>query len=87
MMINRQSNKHIARGSALIAVFWIMAVLSLAVFAAVRVVYHDADVASSQVNGFEALQAAERGIAVAVNPAVKWAIAASSPRPTAPALS
>lgn len=60
-----------ARGSALIAVFWIMAVLSLAVFAAVRVVYHDADVAASQINGFEALQVAERGIAVAVNPAVE----------------
>ncbi len=71
MMINRQSNKHMARGSALIAVFWIMAVLSLAVFAAVRVVYYDADVADAQINGFEALQAAERGIAVAVNPAVK----------------
>ena len=58
-------------GSALIAVFWIMAILALAVFAAVRVVYHDADVASAQINGFDALQAAERGIAVAVNPAVE----------------
>ena len=59
------------RGSALVAVFWIMAVLSLAVFAAVRVVYYDADIASSQLNGFEALQVAERGVAVAVNPAVE----------------
>lgn len=58
------------KGSALVAVFWIMAVLALAVFAAVRVVYYDADVAASQINGFEALQVAERGIAVAVNPAV-----------------
>jgi len=65
------SDKSTAKGSALIAVFWIMAVLSLAVFAAVRVVYHDADVASSQINGFEALQVAERGIAVAVNPTTK----------------
>lgn len=48
-----------------------MAILALAVFAAVRVVYHDADVAASQINGFEALQVAERGIAVAVNPAVE----------------
>ena len=48
-----------------------MAVLSLAVFAAVRVVYYDADIASSQLNGFEALQVAERGVAVAVNPAVE----------------
>lgn len=53
------------------AVFWIMAVLALAVFAAVRVVYYDSDVAASQLNGFEALQVAERGIAVAVNPAVE----------------
>ncbi len=60
-----------ASGSALVAVFWIMAILSLAVFAAVRVVYHDADVASAQINGFDALQAAERGIAVASNPAVE----------------
>ena len=59
-----------ASGSALIAVFWIMAILSLAVFAAVKVVYHDADIAASQINGFDALQAAERGIAVAVNPAM-----------------
>lgn len=63
--------RRLGRGSALIAVFWIMAVLALAVFAAVRVVYHDADVAASQLNGFEALQVAERGIAVAVNPAVE----------------
>ena len=48
-----------------------MAILTLAVFAAVRVVYHDADVASAQINGFDALLVAERGIAVAVNPAVK----------------
>jgi len=71
MITHHSSQRLIARGSALVAVFWIMAVLSLAVFAAVRVVYHDADVAASQINGFEALQVAERGIAVAVNPVVK----------------
>lgn len=59
------------KGSALIAVFWIMAVLSLAVFSAVRVVYYDADVAAAQLNGFEAFQIAERGIAVAVNPSIE----------------
>ncbi len=63
--------KRAVRGSALVAVFWIMAVLSLAVFAAVRVVYYDADVSTSQIHGFDALLAAERGIAVAVNPATK----------------
>ena len=64
-------SKRKASGSALIAVFWIMAILALAVFSAVRVVYHDAEVASAQVNGFEALQAAERGIAVAINPSIE----------------
>ena len=58
-------------GSALVAVFWIMAVLSLAVFAAVKVVYHDADVSTSQIHGFDAMLAAERGVSVAVNPATK----------------
>ncbi|MDG1357629.1 MAG: type II secretion system protein GspK [Akkermansiaceae bacterium] len=58
-------------GSALVAVFWIMAVLSLAVFAAVKVVYHDADASTSQIHGFDAMLAAERGIAVAVNPATQ----------------
>lgn len=71
-MMKYQATTHTSpSGSALIAVFWIMAILALAVFAAVRVVYHDADVASAQINGFDALQAAERGIAVAVNPAVE----------------
>jgi general secretion pathway protein K len=70
-MQHQPINSKTASGSALIAVFWIMAILSLAVFAAVKVVYNDADVAASQINGFDALQAAERGIAVAVNPAIE----------------
>lgn len=60
-----------ASGSALIAVFWIMAILALAVFSAVRVVYLDADIAAAQVNGFDALQVAERGVSVAVNPLIQ----------------
>ncbi|BDS05686.1 hypothetical protein NT6N_07260 [Oceaniferula spumae] len=71
MIVHSSQSQAHRRGSALIAVFWIMAVLALAVFAAVRVVYYDSDVAGSQLNGFEALQVAERGIAVAVNPAVE----------------
>ena len=74
-MTNRSRHKACSckagRGSALVAVFWIMAVLSLAVFAAVKVVYHDADASTSQIHGFDAMLAAERGISVAVNPATK----------------
>lgn len=64
------SNKYDS-GSALVAVFWIMAVLSMAVFAAVKVVYHDADASTSQIHGFDAMLAAERGVSVAVNPVTK----------------
>ena len=48
-----------------------MAILALAVFSAVRVVYLDADIAAAQVNGFDALQVAERGVSVAVNPVIQ----------------
>ena len=65
------SKRKMASGSALIVVFWILAILALAVFSSVRVVYHDADVVAAQVNGLEALQVAECGIAVAVNPSVE----------------
>jgi len=67
----RASVSKLAHGSAMVAVFWIMAVLSLAVFAAVKVVYHDADVSTSQIHGFDAMLAAERGVAIAVNPATQ----------------
>lgn len=74
--VNKSAGGHprsLKKGSALVAVFWIMAVLSMAIFAAVKVVYHDADIATSQIHGFDAMLAAERGVAVAVNPATKRA--------------
>lgn len=58
------------RGSALIAVIWAIAVLSLAVMAAVRVVDFDLDIVASQSHGFRAAQFAEAGIAIAANPQV-----------------
>jgi type II secretory pathway component PulK len=60
-----------ARGSALVAVLWLIAILALASIAAIRVVSFDVDLATSQVHGFRARQLAEMGIAVASNPAVK----------------
>ncbi len=59
------------RGSALLAVLWLIAVLAFAVVTAVTLLTFDLDVADSQVNGFRARQAAEMGIAVGVNPVVK----------------
>ena len=59
------------RGSALVAVLCLIAILGIASIAAVRVVAFDADIATAQIHGFRAKQLAEMGIAVAANPAVK----------------
>lgn len=58
------------RGSALLAVFWVMAILGLAIVASLRVVGYQVEVVDAQVAGVEARQYAERGIAVAANPKV-----------------
>jgi type II secretory pathway component PulK len=58
-------------GSALIAVFWFMAILSLAVFSTIWVVDADMDSVHQQSLSFRALQLAEMGVAIAANPVVK----------------
>lgn len=59
----------------MIAVFWIMAVMGLALVATVRISRYQSDVAGSQVNGIEARQYAEMGINLAANPAVEeWEV-------------
>lgn len=58
-------------GSALVLVFWIVAILGLAVFAAVRIVAFDLEIVSSVVQGSEAKHLAEMGIAIGANPAVE----------------
>jgi len=60
-----------ASGSALVAVFWLMSILSLAVFAAVRVVSFDVDAVASQTFGVRAKQVAEMGIAVGSHPKIE----------------
>lgn len=69
MIFKRHASR--ARGSALVAVLWLIAILALASMAAIRVVSFDVEVATAQVHGFRARQLAEMGIAVASNPAVK----------------
>lgn len=58
---------------ALIAVLWLIAVLSFAAVTAIQLLSFELDVADSQINGFRARQAAEMGIAVGANPAVNRA--------------
>ncbi|QJE98251.1 general secretion pathway protein GspK [Luteolibacter luteus] len=59
------------RGSALIAVLFLIAILAMASITAIRVVSFDVDLAGAQVHGFRARQLAEMGIAIAANPVVK----------------
>lgn len=58
-------------GAALMAVIWLIAILSLASISALRVISFDMEITSAKVHGSRALQLAEMGIAVASNPAVK----------------
>jgi len=59
------------RGTALVAVIWLIAILAMASIAAIRVVAFDIDVATSKIHGFRAQQLAEMGVAVGSNPQVE----------------
>lgn len=61
------------RGAALMAVLWLIAILSMACMAALRVISFDMELASAKIHGSRARQIAEMGIAVGCNPAVKRA--------------
>ncbi|MFT5469518.1 MAG: type II secretory pathway component PulK [Verrucomicrobiales bacterium] len=59
------------RASALIAVYWVIAILSLSVFTAVHLVVGELDTRATQGQLFRAEQLADMGIAVAVNPGIQ----------------
>lgn len=58
-------------GSALVAVFWIMSILSLAVFTAIQLLYYEVDLVTAKVHGNRAEHFAEMGIALAANPVME----------------
>ena len=59
------------RGSPLLMVIWLIAMLSLIIYSTVRIVAHDMDLTIAQKQGFRARQLAEMGINIAMNPVVK----------------
>ncbi len=59
------------RGSALLIVFWLMAILSLFLFTTIQLVSSDVDLVISQKHDFRAEQLCEMGIALAANPQVQ----------------
>jgi type II secretory pathway component PulK len=64
-------NRTSPRGMALVAVLWLIVILSFAVVTAVSLLNFQLDVADSQINGFRARMAAEMGISIGANPAVE----------------
>jgi general secretion pathway protein K len=60
-----------SRGAALMAVLWLIAILSMACMASLRVISFDMEVTSAKVHGSRARQVAEMGIAIGSNPVVK----------------
>lgn len=58
-------------GFALIAVLWLIAILSLAAITTLRVISFDMQLATAKIHGSRAFQLAEMGIAIGSNPAVE----------------
>lgn len=58
-------------GFALVAVLWLIAILSLAAVTTLRVISFDMQLATAKVHGSRAIQLAEMGIAIGSNPAVE----------------
>jgi general secretion pathway protein K len=58
-------------GFALIAVLWLIAILSLAAVTTLRVISFDMEIATAKIHGSRAYELAEMGIAVGSNPAVE----------------
>ncbi|NNM30225.1 MAG: hypothetical protein HKO57_11950, partial [Akkermansiaceae bacterium] len=71
MTVPHSSSSSLKDGSALVAVFWIMSILSLAVFTSVRLLYYELDLVTAQVHGARARHLAEMGIAISANPVVE----------------
>ncbi len=66
-----RSNTLEPRGVALMAVLWLIAILSMACMVTLRVISFDLEIASAKIHGSRARQIAEMGIAVGCNPVVK----------------
>lgn len=70
-MISSVPKARKSRGAALMAVLWLIAILSLACMTSLRVISFDMELASAKVHGSRARQVAEMGIAIGCHPSVK----------------
>ena len=69
MILSRSHSQ--PRGAALMAVLWLIAILAMACMATLRVISFDMEIASAKIHGSRARQAAEMGIAIGSNRAIK----------------
>jgi type II secretory pathway component PulK len=63
--------RNVRNGFALIAVLWLIAILSLAAITTLRVISFDMQLSTAKIHGSRAFQLAEMGIAIGSNPAVE----------------
>jgi type II secretory pathway component PulK len=70
-MRNKTHIRNAQGGFALVAVLWLIAILSLAAVTTLRVISFDMQLATAKVHGSRAFQLAEMGIAIGSNPAVE----------------
>ncbi|MFC0016891.1 type II secretion system protein GspK [Roseibacillus persicicus] len=59
------------RGSTMVAVFWLLSILGIALFSVITLVKFESDLVASQTQGTRARHFAEMGIAVGANPVVQ----------------
>jgi len=70
-LATKSHRSYLWSGSALIGVFWVIGVLTLALVGVMRVVSFDTELVQSQVFGARARQMAEMGMELAFHPQVK----------------
>ena len=63
--------RHSRRGSSLLLVFWLVAMMGMLIYSATVVVSQDLEMTKSQKQAFRARQLAEMGLNIAMNPVVK----------------
>ncbi len=68
---NSHQPTHRRPGVALIAVLWLIAILSIAAITTLRVISFDTEITTAKVHGSRALQLAEMGIAIGANPVIE----------------
>ena len=69
--MNHSKLQNQPKGSTMVAVFWVVSSLGIAVFSAITLVSFESDLVAARTQGLRARHFAEMGIAIGANPAVE----------------